>query len=123
MNDKKVENEINKAKKAISNIDSNISFEKKRITKCIDLGEVFSSINRKMTSCNENLNSCITSEEVTNMIENNTYDNSKNYRSMMSIIDESLTTTKKNINKLSEDREQLQKKLNDLYDKKQSKEK
>lgn len=94
-------------KKRINEIDNQIDNEKKKIKKIDSIQEEVTALNKNLNKCIELLSISIKGEQKDKML-NDMYDKNKSfYINFSSTLDDEISITKKKINKLTEEKENI----------------
>lgn len=107
MEKQKNENFKDEFKKRINEIDNQIDNEKKRIRKIDNIQEEVTELNKNLNKCIELLSVSIKGEKKEKML-NDMFDKNKSfYANFSCTLDDEMSITKKKINKLNEEKENL----------------
>ena len=117
MEEKMADNKIIQAKKQISVYEGNLREARSTLKGIEDLEDNFSHLNRNIERCLELLSSSVRNRKVTKMFEHMMYENKVSYRKTSYSLDEEKEFTRKKINKLSVDIDDLNKKIKEEYKK------
>ena len=123
--EKKADNSINdiyQTKEKISRIDNRIDIEKKKMKDLDEIEELFSSLTKNISKCVELLNKSVKGKTVNaklNAIEEN---NKINFGKSMANIDIQREETKRNLIKLTEEKEEYQNEIKEKYNEELKKE-
>jgi len=94
-------------KKRINKIDNKIDSEKQRIKKFDDIQEEVTTLNKNLNKCIELLSVSIKGKTKEKMLHDMFDKNKSFYANFSSTLDDEISLTKKNINKLNEEKENL----------------
>lgn len=107
MEHKKADNTTINLKQKINELNNMIEEEKKKIKKLDSMQEEITSLNKNMNKCIELLSKSIESPTKDNMLSDMYNSNKSLYRNLTSSLDEEAEVSKKIINKLSQEKDNL----------------
>lgn len=94
-------------KKRINEIDNLVDYEKRRIKKFDNMQEEVIALNKNLNKCIDLLSKSIEGPTKKNML-NDMYDSTKSfYMNFISTLDEEISSSRKNINKLAQEKDDI----------------
>ena len=120
MEEKKADNRQITVKEKVNKIDDKLDTEKRKLQKLDDMQEELISLNKNLTKCIDSLSKSISGPITKNVFNDMHNSNRLFYIKTSNIIDEEATSSKRNINKLYQEKDEIIKEeRNNIEDKKE----